>query len=245
MASKRLATRYLEGDFVSTWSEARSYGDLDGDHREEVSELAEETMKRVARNADLLAERLRNVGWTALSGQLRTYPTTSDREIIRRIEEFMEGPLPPSLDAFWAVVGGIDFVWDYKSEVKRPDLGIDFRIDELDPLGVDAASQVSYMLEMWKEYQDEPDYDSEWALRLDLAPDHWHKGNYSGGNPYGCKLPFLGADPIFDDLRNQLPFVDYLRLSFDWAGFPGLKFQSKNARIIKFVEEYGRELEPF
>jgi hypothetical protein len=55
---------------------------------------------------------------------------------------------------------------------------------------------------------------------LSLAPDRYHKANYSGGEPYGMRVPDAAVDGVFTD-ANGLLFVDYLRLAFRWGGFPG------------------------
>ena len=85
------------------------------------------------RTIDVLAERLAALGWVPLYGELRTRPRTEDREVMRRIEETTGAPLPVSLRAFWEVVGGINFVWDYERG-DAPDLGVDLPMDEMDPL---------------------------------------------------------------------------------------------------------------
>jgi len=66
------------------------------------------------------------------------------------------------------------------------------------------------------EDEDEPERLEE----LSLAPDRYHKANYSGGEPYGMRAPDAAADGVFTD-GNGLLFIDYLRLAFRWGGFPG------------------------
>ena len=131
-------------------------------------------------------------------------------------------PLPVSLLAFWEVVGGINFVWDYERG-DAPDLGVDVPMDEMDPLSVDAPEEVTHLFEEWEERRSDIDPEFADPFNLDLAPDYLHKANISGGTPYGIELPFFGADPIFVIEAHGLPFVDYLRLCFGWAGFPRLR----------------------
>lgn len=240
-----LAARYRAGEFEAVWQEIRAQGDIGGDFREEVLEVAEETMRRVARNADVIAERLRHLGWRALMGKLRTAPSGDDTAQFDRIESITGGPLPPSLRAFWTIVGGIDWVWDYKCGQRLPELGVDLPMDEMDPLCVDAASVVGYLFDEWEEQRKQPDPDLVDPFRLDLAPDYLHKANISGGAPYGIELPFFGADPLFACERHELPFVDYLRLSFRWAGFPGLDEHGDREDVRRFVSRFGEGLEPF
>jgi hypothetical protein len=240
-----LASRYRSGQFDAVWRDIRSLGNIDGDLRAEALEVAEETMRRVARNADLLAERLRGEGWEPLFGKLRTEPSSSDVGVFERIESTTGSLLPSSLRAFWTIVGGIDWVWNYHSGKPLPPLGVDVPMDEMDPLCVHAASDIGYLFEEWEEQRKQPDPDLVDPFRLSLAPDYLHKANISGGAPYTIELPFFGADPLFAYERHELPFVDYLRLSFRWAGFPGLDEHGDREDAQRFVSRFGQGLEPF
>lgn len=240
-----LIGRYRSGEFEAVWREIRSQGSVDGEFRQEVMEVAEETMRRVARNADLLTERLQAEGWQALSGELRTPPSSDDSDVFERIEQITEGPLPPSLYAFWTVVGGVDCVWNYNSSGPMPGLGVDLAMEEMDPICVDPPRQVTYLFDQWLDQKTRPDPGLVDPFSLDLAPDHYHKADVSGGEPYGIELPFHGADPIFANERHGLPFVDYLRLCFKWAGFPGLNEYRDWDDARNFVERFGKDLEPF
>ncbi len=89
-----LLTRYLRGEHGPVWNELRSHEALAGDLLEEARAVANETMRRAARGADVLAERLAALGWVSLSGELRTRPRTEDRDVMRRLEEVTGAPLP-------------------------------------------------------------------------------------------------------------------------------------------------------
>jgi hypothetical protein len=118
-----LLSRYEAGDFEALWQEIRLHARLDGEFRAEVLVVAETAMKRVARNADMLAERLSAYGWKPLAPEftpLRAKPTEDDVGVFARIEEISGAPIPPTLLAFWKVVGGINLVWDYRSGSRFP-----------------------------------------------------------------------------------------------------------------------------
>jgi len=104
---------------------------------------------------------------------------------------------------------------------------------------VDAPSVVIYQIQEWEIREDNG------AFRIDLAPDDLHKTNVSGGAPYSILVPFKGADPVFDCERHELPFLDYLRLAFKWAGFPGLEDYAERPDVQRFIEKFGQGLEPF
>lgn len=239
-----LLTRYRSGQFEAVWREIRSHSHIAGEFRDEVLEVALETMRRVARNADLISERLRVKGWKALNGELRPESASGDAAVFQTIESITGSPVPPSLLAFWRIVGGIDWIWDYKSGELPPDLGVDLPMDEMDPLCVDPAKVVGYLFEEWEEQRKQPDPDLIDPFDLWLAPDYLHKANISGGAPYGIKLPTFEADPVFAYERHELPFVDYLKLSFQWAGFPGLDEHGDREDVRRFVKTFGQGLEP-
>ena len=201
-------------------------------------------MRRVARGADVLAERLAALGWVPLYGELRTRPRTEDREVMRRIEETTGAPLPVSLRAFWEVVGGINFVWDYERG-DAPDLGVDLPMDDMDPLWVDAPEEVTRLFEEWADRRSGVDPELAGPFNLDLAPDYLHKANTSGGAPYRFELPFLGADPVFVNEAHELPFVDYLRLCFRWACFPRLELHADRPDVREFLLVMCNGLERF
>jgi hypothetical protein len=163
---------------------------------------------------------------------------------MRRIEDITGAPLPLSVRAFWEAVGGINFVWDYESG-EAPDLGVNLPMDHMDPLCVDAPEVVTHVFEDWEDQRSGINPEFADPFNLDLAPDYLHKANISGGGPYGIELPFLGADPIFAAEAHELPFVDYLRLCFRWAGFPRLERHADRPDVREFLEVMCKGLEPF
>lgn len=243
-AAGDLLARYLGGQHGPVWNELRSHEALGGDLLEEARAVAKETMNRVSQGADILAERLAALGWVPLYGELRTRPRVEDQEVMRRIEEITGAPLPVSLQAFWEVVVGINFVWDYESG-GPPDLGVDLPMDEMDPLCVDPPEVVTHLFEEWEEQRSGVDPELTDPFSLDLAPDYLHKANISGGGPYAIELPFLGADPVFANEAHELPFVDYLRLCFRWAGFPRLERHADRPDVREFLKVMSKGLKPF
>jgi hypothetical protein len=247
-----LLSRYEAGDFEVVWQEIRSHPRLDGEFRAEVLEVAEAAMKRVARNADLLASRLYDCGWKPLSPKitpLRTKPAQGDEEVFSHFEKLTGAPVPPTLLAFWKIVGGINFVWDYLTYCEPaepvPDLGVALPMAEMDPLSVDPPSAFNFEFKQWQIHEDNG------SFRIDLAPDFLlHKTNVSSRtpfviNPSAILVPVEAADPVFVDKRHALPFLDYLRLAFKWAGFPGLEDYAERPDVQRFVEKFGQGLQPF
>ena len=117
---------------------------------------------------------------------------------MRRIEETTGAALPVSLRAFWEVVGGINFVWDYERG-DAPDLGVNLPMDEMDPLCVDAPEEVTRLFEEWEERRSGVDPELADPFNLDLAPDYLHKANTSGGGPYRDRASIFGGRPRFHE----------------------------------------------
>lgn len=212
---------------------------------EKEMEAAVLTMGRVRRNAELLEERLASLGWAPLSGQMVGQP--HDRPFPGEVEADALGatPFPVSLVAFWRVVGRLDFVWDYNRGKNAPDLFGGLTISQLDPLYVEGPSYLPYAAAEWRDRIDVGDTPQGGPFRVNLAPDNYHKDNYSGGSPYGVTVPELCADPLFGGDDFQMRFTNYLRLSFRWGGFPGLAVLPNSSAISKRVTELTEGFEPF
>ena len=212
---------------------------------EEELEKALVTMSRVRQNAELLESRLKALGWRSLTGEMvgkphdRPFPGEAEAEALGAT------PFPVSLVAFWRVVGGLDFVWDYKQATPAPDLFGGLSIFQLDPLCVYGADCLPYAAAEWKDRIAFGDNPKGGPYPLDLAPDKYHKDNYSGGAPYGVQVPELCADPLFGGTEFQMRFTDYLRLSFRWGGFPGLAMVPASMVLSRRVEELTEGFEPF
>lgn len=243
-ASGDLLARYQKGQLEEVWKELRAHDAVGGDLLEEARAVANETMKRVAYNADLLAQRLKARGWIALHGSLRTVPQAEDAPVIEQIEEFTGAMLPVSFRSFWETVGGINFVWDYDCEEELPELGDDLVME--DPLYIESPKNMEWQLEEWEDARSDLHPELWGPVSLDLAPDYLHKANISGGAAYAILLPFRGVDPIFANEEHNLPFVDYLRLCFKWGGFPRLeRYPDRTPATRKFLDEMTEGLQPF
>ena len=103
-----------------------------------------------------------------------------------------------------------------------------------DPLVVDLY-EVSLDAHLeWREYaeDDEP-------FVATVAPDILHKANVSGGEALAIQLPNAAADALLLNTEwGRLTFVEYLRLSFEWAGFPGLKdYKNRDEPLLATLKD--------
>jgi hypothetical protein len=212
--------------------------------------VAYETMERVEFNVQLLVKRLTAMGYTfAADGAGSNIPQfaeglmsallwTRDKMLgqrsqpqgqqfenrtrahvppgpsaTQRVAEFEKeyGTLPLSLRAFYEVVGEVNLTGRHPT---------------IDPPGNPVASDPLFVYgldEGLLEYgEDEEDEDEEGApSAITIAPDDLHKANVSGGSPYTMAFPDARADGELLDERHGLFFVEYLRLCFEFGGFPG------------------------
>jgi hypothetical protein len=149
------------------------------------------------------------------------------------------------LRAFWEIVGGVDFIWDYRGDEDAPDFGLPLDLAGLDPVAIVPAREVTYLFAEWADERTGVNPEIAGPFRVDLAPDYLHKANISGGPAYGIELPYLGADAPLVNEEHALPFVDYLRLCFRWGGFPRLERHAADARVYDFLRPMLVGIRPF
>ena len=120
------------------------------------------------------------------------------------------GTLPLSLRAFYEVVGEVNLIGTHPGIDPE---GNSVAIDPLMVYGLDEAIV---------EYDEDDEGDEEGRpSAVTIAPDEIHKANESGGDAYEVAIPDLRADGELLNERHGLLFVDYLRLCFEFGGFPG------------------------
>ena len=103
-----------------------------------------------------------------------------------------------------------------------------------DPLVVDPSEISIDAYQEWQEYEED-----QGAYFVTIAPDILHKSNISGGDGYEIYLPDAAADaPLHNTEWHDLTFVEYLRLSFQWAGFPGVQdYERRDEKLLALLRE--------
>jgi hypothetical protein len=233
-----LAARYERGEHVAVWEELRRQpvGAADS------AAVAEVTMRRVARNVDVVVDRLRAAGWRwAYPAMARQAPTDADLAAIAAVEERL-GPIPAALRACLMHVGevwlcgtlpGWEPPWFAFGDLEAyPAIG--------DPLVLPPAAWMA---------QDLAEQDSdEWVqpkrpYRFAFAPDELHKAGISGGT-HDMMLPASTAAPplLGVEYREGVTLVEYLRASLARGGFAGAEFMTAPPPLLA---EVTRGLVPF
>jgi hypothetical protein len=134
------------------------------------------------------------------------------------------GTLPLSLRAFYEIVGEVNLNGTHPA---------------IDPPGSSIAPDplLVYGLDEGIVEFDEDDEDGERPGAVTIAPDDLHKANTSGGDAYEMAIPDLRADGELLNERHNLLFVDYLRLCFEYGGFPGYEGRGSVPAEIKTLRE--------
>ena len=244
--------RYLAGEYLQVW---RELGALNGQVREDgpaadALAVAYTTMTRVRQNVATIVAKLRELRYEFEAesgdpdriidfGRARSdlwFDSPRDRPApfsrpergwanLQRFEKDA-GSLPLSLRVWFEIVGSVTFAG--KHPVLSPDDGTVFP----DPLVVVPFSQI---LRDWDHSPPEVGVDGQ-AFVAEIAPAAARKASGAGGS-YQVTLPSVGMDALLENEPHQLPFVEYLRLAFQWGGFPGFERAARKPKEIEFLTE--------
>ncbi len=218
--------RYHSGEHKQVWAELLACGAAVRTEPllSDATQVAEETMRRVRHNIELLVPRLESIGYEfGVYGEenpIEDYsspflpPPMDMAEQVRHVEE-LTGPMPLSFRAWCEVVGSVNFGGWHS----------DWTIAYHDPLWVDplVLAYVQWEYDAWQESYNQGRREGSRPFILPFAPDYYHKQDVSGGAPYGIAMPNAAADGLVENEWHGTTFVDYLRTCFRWGGFPGFE----------------------
>jgi hypothetical protein len=126
--------------------------------------------------------------------------------------ESQTGDLPLSLRAWHSTVGGVNLVGHHPQLSPH---GV-----ESDPLFVAPLKCVVDACGAWQE--DYPGANERPSFRMPISPPRSVKAGISAdGAHYVMTLPSATLDAVVENEPHGLCFVEYLRLAFEWGGFPG------------------------
>jgi hypothetical protein len=139
------------------------------------------------------------------------------------------GEIPLSLRAWYATVGGVNLVGSHP-EFASPGV-------VCDPLFIAPLQFVLDLSQAWKEEHAEDEDPPRFQLPISPAG-----GTKAGGSVlaplYTVTLPNAGLDAVIENEPHGLRFVDYLRLAFEWGGFPGYADAPASApTLIAYLKE--------
>ncbi|MDA8218193.1 MAG: hypothetical protein M0Z94_11310 [Dehalococcoidales bacterium] len=235
------------GDFV--WTAVYERGELEEGTPlwEDAYAVAREAMLRARENVAKIIAFLERQGYFFFGpipnddgrpGEPWLPPGPATSEQLQRLRALV-GPLPLSLHAWWEIVGSVSLQGVFDDARGKGDDPRGWSLPMNDPLYVDPLEYALQQVE--EQLADGADPSGPDGLLIDLAPDLYHKSHVSGGAPYAVRLPHGRIDTPLLNVRILLPvpqeaqrpytevgtsetFVEYLRRSFQWAGFPGFAF---------------------
>ncbi len=232
----RFLERYMAGEYEAVWAELVSLGPgvRDPQFMPEAVAVAQETMRRARQNVELLIQRLDKMEYRFWNGGKGSGGKASnhlkDKDVYlppsphekQELAEFERGGrvLPLSLRIWMEEVGRVDLAGSHPA--------LSFLVHEdgfpgiyADPLMViPNADSLEDMLGLGGESENDLfisyDASDKAAVGTDeqLDSDYW------------MDVPNLAADGLLKGYPHEITFVEYLRLSFRWGGFPGWKDQA-------------------
>lgn len=195
--------------------------------RQESLKFAQKVMAFARRNVELLIERLQRSGYQFAN------PEGPRRQPDKDMENTVQGlaargvHVPVALQAWLMEVGGVDLSgthpeWRRSAYSGLGDAGSEPARSDWEPWYSDPLViwyDVRQLL-TWLEKQDGPTQ-TRW---LEIAPDAIHKSNISGGGPISmnCEGPLF--DAFLVGQHGSVTLLSYLRLAFEWSGFPGFAY---------------------
>lgn len=268
-SASNFTERYLAGDMEAVWSEMHRL-DLREPTAEEtlndVTECVRLAMRRIRSNIECLIRALDELGYKFwFPNRVHVPPSSTDLESLRQLEETC-GPLPLTLRIFYEEVGSVDLRQSQEQLIKWQDPNRE-RASMLELLGEEDPLVVFPVSELADEVRNELPrlsrnfFDPPGSSRLYccLAPDEFHKANYSGGENYNVYLPEPSVDfllvgawldspeesasnesqyPVSRDYGPSEFFMSHLRKCLQGAGFRG------RADVDNFSEREPPKWEP-
>jgi len=227
------------------------------------NEAAEQQRLTAREKLNAMQEQIRERGRESVNSQAIKAPSSTVVDEIAEIEEWCGGPLPLSLRAWCEIVGSVSLVGThpalaFRAERQRPMMFInsDFHraaadeVAKLRAAGVNATTvletpprpplsdplEVACSLDQQEPY--DKDEDEGFGRRLILGRDDELKADISGGRDlYGIEVPSSNADALFEDWH-KTSFVNYLRIAFQWGGFPGWeRYSQRPEKEIAYLRE--------
>ena len=219
-----LYDRYINGETESVYVDIDSMGKtaFSPGNFSDIEKVLKETFQRVAFNLDIIFHEL-----TAFNYLFKTQfeynfqrplhkPLADTEELLARLDKSTRqfGFVPQSLKAFYRIVGGCNFAWDYDTNENYIwNYADPIQISSLDDL-VSEMMDEDYLADLKEEYKEYG------FIGIPISADFYHKDNTSGGLPYSLKLtdkPSIDGRLINEE--HDTTFINYLRISFDNCGF--------------------------
>jgi hypothetical protein len=245
-----LYDRYIDGDHKGVWATISENASLR--NPVESERVANEMLRRVRHNVELIIMRLEALGFQFVLpsvdgpsvpgpiGPIAFTKTTArfcpaddeDREQVRAIQKTIVS-MPLALISWYETVGTVCLIGDLENlcEYKTPHRLKEDNVEILpDPLVVMPLSLIKDELESDRLTSERK------SVRAVISPNAMTKAAYSSSSQYEIEFQTGVVDPLLLNESHGLTFVNYLRLSLAWGGFPGWSsFPDKAPAEIRFL----------
>lgn len=247
--------RYLAGEHEQVWAELLALGATVRDEPlyTDALAVARETMTRAKYNCELLISRLEQMGYE-FSYNTSEPPPDNTEEMLAEAEE-RAGLLPVSLREWYRIVGSVSLMGAHPDWNAKPvpawRMAAYYHFGKLhhplytDPLVVEPLEVFEDTFEQWQELAEyDEDHSDEQRDTFIIAPDYYHKVEVSGGGGLEVTLPCPAIDCYVRDEKHNMTFVKYIRVNFQWGGFPGFRDYNEDARPTAMLKQLTEGLLP-
>jgi hypothetical protein len=211
--------RYLHGEYKKVWAELTALGNIeDPEILLDAEAVATETMERVQINVERIIDRLKSIQYEFTYPSEVYFPPTGD--ISQKLKDLakLAGSIPLSVQFFYQMIGSVNLTGRHSSF---------FPEDYPDPLVIEPFPYfLDYEYPEWWDENDKLPPKQRSKFRMEMSPAYEHKSKLDGGKAYAIELPNPAADAPYLEEWHKTTFIDYLRITFQWGGFPGLKNSS-------------------
>ncbi len=241
--------RYLQGETITVYDELDKldYNSLSKEQKKDIDKVLIETFERVAFNLNIIYKELLNINYLFKTEYQFNFqkpihkPLKNTEQLLKQLNFAVQpfGFVPLSLQYFYKIVGGVNFLWDFETDENFMwEIADPIQIYSLDSLVEEVTGE--YWQEDIQEYVNDKNFGYAF---LDLAPDDLHKDNVSGGSPYAIQITKRQkVDSAFLNEPNNTSFINYLRICFEHCGFMGLEKFNGNHKYDEFVKKVKPQL---
>jgi hypothetical protein len=239
-----LYDRYINGETEEVYQDIYALGQdaFLPTNLPEIEKVLTETFQRVGYNLDIIYKELKSVNYLFKENPEYNFekplhkPLPNTELLLEQLDNAVKpfGFVPLSLKFFYKIVGGVNFVWDYETNEN-------FMWAMADPIQIASLDAVVETVtdEYWEEDIQQYVVDENFGSAfLDLSADDLHKDNVSGGEAYAIKItnePTI--DSNFMNEPNDTTFINYLRICFEYCGFPGIARPDMNNDYQTFFDK--------
>jgi hypothetical protein len=193
-------------------------------------------MRRAAHNVKLLLERLKQLDYRFHGGEWVYVPCTKEERKLLAACDRKRLWVPISLRAFREEVGRVDLVGSHPALSPMDDKGEPLLTDALEVQ--DCELTLDGILEEWAEAGPEEREPMAWEICADAQGKADMLVDVQVEDSYTVQLPNAAADAVLEGEAHGITFVEYLRLSFQWGGFPGWeKYEDRPEKELAFLRE--------